>query len=269
MTAPFLFSTLIFVIFFMGWQGTLRDQEYETMHRLENRHWWFSAKKRFITVLLDEYFHPSGGRILDIGCGTGGMTEVFHRYGTVVALDRHPLACALFPRQHTPALVQGDANRLPFKKNSFHLVALLDVLYHRFIRDDEAVLLQVHELLVPGGFLLITDSAFEFLRSVHDQAVMARHRYRLKELKRKLVGCGFSVIRGSYLYCSLFPLVVLARLWGKIRSFRSPKEVRSDLREIPSGLNHLLTRLMDQEGRLLRRRNLPFGSSLIFLGRKG
>lgn len=248
--------------------GSLQDREYEIMHRLENRHWWFSAKKRFVTVFLDEYFTPRGGRILDIGCGTGGMTEVLGGYGQVVGLDRHPAACALYSRRHPLALVQGEARRLPFKKNSFHLITLLDVLYHRFIHNDEEVLTQVQELLCPGGFLLITDSAFEFLRSAHDQAVMARHRYTLKELKGKLIRCGFSLVRGSYLYCTVFPFVVLARLWGKRRLFRPPEGIRSDLKETAPWLNRLLIRILAKEGSLLRRRDLPFGSSIILLGRK-
>lgn len=238
------------------------------MHRLENHHWWFSAKKRFITILLDPYLTFREGRILDIGCGTGGITDVLLRYGKVIGLDRHPAACALFPRKSPLALIQGDANRLPFKENSFRLVALLDVLYHRFIRDDGEVLTQVHNILAPGGFLLITDSAFEFLRSGHDQAVMARHRYTLKELKDKMTARGFTILRGSYLYCSIFPLVVLARLLRKRPLSRRRQEERSDLKETVPWLNHFLTLLLAQEGKVLQRRDLPFGSSLILLGRK-
>ncbi len=124
----------------------------------------------------------------------------------------------------------------------------------------------VRELLVPGGLLLITDSAFEFLRSRHDRAVMARQRYTLKELGAKMAAQGFAVLKQSYLFFLVFPLVCLSRIWG--RSLRLGPEDRSDLQEIPKPLNAFLIFLTALEGRWIRRWPLPWGSSLLILGRK-
>ncbi|MEW6187519.1 MAG: class I SAM-dependent methyltransferase [Thermodesulfobacteriota bacterium] len=244
------------------------DPEYEIMQRLENHHWWFTAKKRFIKTLLDVYLKPGDGNILDIGCGTGGMIELLKHYGPVFGLDRHQAACAFFHRSHPFPLVKGDANRLPFKKGSFQLISLLDVLYHQYIIDDGKVLDQIHDLLTPAGFLLITDSAFEFLRGAHDRAVMARHRYTLKELKDKAVAHGFSVQRGSYLFCSIFPLVALSRLFSRLFLNFHLSTARSDLKETNLPMNAFLILLLGGEARLLRHLDLPIGSSLILLGKK-
>ena len=100
-------------------------------------------------------------------------------YGRVFGMDHHEAACEFSRRRNRFLLIKGDANHLPFKKETFHLITLFDVLYHQHIINDEDVLRQIHELLAPGGFLLITDSAYDFLKSTHDLAVMARHRYTL------------------------------------------------------------------------------------------
>lgn len=244
------------------------DQEYETMYQLENRHWWFLAKKRYIKTILDLYLKEKEYNILDIGCGTGGMMELLKEYGRVFGMDHHGAACE-FSRQRNPfPLIKGDANHLPFKKGTFHLITLLDVLYHQHILNDEEVLRQIHELLVPKGLLLITDSAFEFLKSTHDIAVMARHRYTLKELRAKLKTSHFSIQKSTYLYFIIFPVVALSRLMGKLTLLFSKPSIRSDLKETSPYLNKSLAAILCWEGKLLRLLAFPCGSSLLILGEK-
>jgi len=244
------------------------DQEYELMYRLENSHWWFLAKKRYIKTILDLYLKGRGNKILDIGCGTGGMMDLLKDYGSVFGLDHHEAACAFSHQRNQFPIIKGDANKLPFKKGTFHLIVLLDVLYHQHITDDGEVLRQVHELLAPKGFLLITDSAFAFLKSTHDLAVMARHRYTLRELTAKLVTTNFSIQKSTYLYFTLFPVVVLSRLLGKVSLMFSKPAIHSDLKETTPYLNKLLTAILGWEGRFLRVSTFPWGSSLLILGQK-
>jgi ubiquinone/menaquinone biosynthesis C-methylase UbiE len=259
----------------MPFQGILQEEsrkllkeEYALMYRLENRHWWFLAKRRFIKIVLDEFFEAKGEKILDIGCGTGGMMELLKRYGSVFGLDSHEEACALSCQRNSFPFLKGDANHLPFKRESFHLITLFDVLYHQFILDDQAVLAQTYDLLAPEGCLLITDSAFDSLKSTHDRAVMARHRYTLGELTGKMKKAGFSIIKKSYLYFSLFPLVVLTRGMGKLSTRSSGAEAHSDLKETNPAINRLLLAILGWEGWFLKRSALPWGSSLIILGQK-
>jgi len=244
------------------------DREYEIMYRLENSHWWFVAKKRYIKTILDLHLKDKGNNILDVGCGTGGMIDLLKNYGRVFGMDLHGAACEFSRQRNHFPLIKGDANKLPFKKGTFHLITLLDVLYHQHILDDEEVLEQIHQLLVPKGFILITDSAFELLRGAHDIAVMARHRYTLKELTDKLKGHHFSIERSTYLYFVIFPLVAISRLLGKLMLFFLKPNIRSDLKETNDYLNQFLVALLGWEGKLLKLVNFPFGSSLLILGKK-
>jgi SAM-dependent methyltransferase len=245
------------------------DREYEIMYRLENSHWWFVAKKKYVEIILDYHLKDKGGNILDVGCGTGGMIELFKKYGRVFGLDRHEAACEYSQQRHEFPLIKGDANKLPFKKGTFCLIALLDVLYHQHVLDDEEVLEQIHELLVPNGLVLITDSAFEFLKSTHDIAVMARHRYTLKELKAKLKRSHFLIQQSTYLYFFIFPVVVLSRLLGKLALLFFKPTIHSDLKKTNPYLNKVLAGLLSWEGNLLKYFSFPCGSSLLILGKKG
>jgi SAM-dependent methyltransferase len=245
------------------------DLEYEIMYRLENSHWWFVAKKRYIKIILDYHLKDKGGNILDVGCGTGGTIELLKNYGRVFGIDSHDAACEYSHQRNKFPLVKGDANRLPFKKGAFHLIVLLDVLYHQFILDDEEVLKQIYELLTPKGLILITDSAFEFLKSTHDRAVMARHRYTMKELKTKIVSSEFSIQQSTYLFFIIFPVIALSRLLGKLTLFFFKPTIHSDLKQTNPYLNKFLIVLLGWEGTLLRHFNFPWGSSLLILGKKG
>jgi ubiquinone/menaquinone biosynthesis C-methylase UbiE len=244
------------------------DREYEIMYRLENSHWWFAAKKRYIEIILDCHLKDRGGNILDVGCGTGGMIELFKKYGRVFGMDRHEAACEYSRQRNKFSLIKGDANKLPFKKGTFRLITMLDVLYHQHILEDEKVLEQIYGLLAPNGLILITDSAFEFLKSTHDIAVMARHRYTLKELKAKLKSSHYLIIKSTYLYFSIFPAVVMSRLVGKLTLFFLKPSIHSDLKKTNPFLNKFLTGLLNWEGSLLKHISFPWGSSLLILGKK-
>lgn len=244
------------------------ENEYEKMYRLEDTHWWFRAKRNYVKTVLDLFLEKKPLRILDLGCGTGRMMDLLQGYGSVFGLDFHQGACHFARRRNAFPLVRGDANRLPFKKNSFDLIGAFDLLYHQGITNDRYVLEQIYDLLTEGGTLIITDSAFQFLKSRHDLAVMARHRYTLGELTEKLQGQGFSIVKKTYLYFALFPLIAVSRLADKIVLALSRPEIRSDLKETPDSITRVLVSLLSWEGRLLKYLNLPLGSSLLILARR-
>lgn len=98
-----------------------------------------------------------GRRILDFGAGIGTVTGGLHRAGAdVVAIETAPQGRARivadvgipsFP--DLAALISsGTADR------PFDLVVMVEVIEH--LRDPRAVLAEIRELLVEGGWILIT-----------------------------------------------------------------------------------------------------------------
>jgi SAM-dependent methyltransferase len=100
-------------------------------------------------------------RLLDAGCGEGGLTRDYQ--GTarqVVGVDRY-----LTPIQSTVELARiadADIRTLPFAANSFNLITASWVLEH--LEQPQIVFSEFARVLQPGGHLLfITPNAWHYL----------------------------------------------------------------------------------------------------------
>ncbi len=52
------------------------------MTALEDRHWWFVARRRILSEALTRCIDlPASADILDAGCGTGGNLPMLARFG--------------------------------------------------------------------------------------------------------------------------------------------------------------------------------------------
>ncbi|MBF0142462.1 MAG: class I SAM-dependent methyltransferase [Magnetococcales bacterium] len=246
----------------------MESAEYRKMYQVEDRHWWFRGKRSLVAAFLSRYAPQVRGRrlrLLDIGCGTGKVLELLAESGEALGCDFSAESILFCRARGFRRLARASAERLPFRRESVDVVCLLDVLYHQGISDDRAVLRQVYDLLAPGGVLILTDSAFQFLYGPHDRAVHARQRYGRTELREKLEGAGFRVERLGFFNCILFPLAATVRLWQRF----FPGEVdQSSVTDVREGLNRLFFMLLRWEVSLIGRIDLPFGLSLCAVARK-
>jgi hypothetical protein len=79
---------------------------------------------------------------------------------------------------------------------------------------------------------------------------------------------GLQVVRISFLFASLFPLMLAVRMGQKVlRNFRRPQG-DSELEVPPAPVNMALTWLVSGEAALARRVPMPIGSSLMIVARK-
>jgi len=234
-------------------------QEYDLMYRLENTHWWFLAKRKFIATVFPKI---NKAKILDIGAGTGGTTKFLKTYGEVVGLEANPLARSLAQKRGLK-IVSGTAEKLPFIKETFDVVTIFDVLYHQHIESDIRVLKEASRVLKPQGYLVVTDCALPFLKSPHDEVMQARERYTKKELMGKIEKAGFRVEKASYVFFLVFPLTLFKRLLDRLT-----KSHGSNVSPVPKILNHLLLTICHLEACFLRIGTFPWGSSVILRARK-
>src|SRR5512136_3383143 len=164
------------------------------MYELEDSYWWFVGRRRMIQALLERGVPSAPGQlILDVGCGTGGNLEFLAHWGHGVGVDLSPLPLDFARRRELPRLAQASGLALPYADGVFDLVTAFDVLYHRWITDDERALGECFRVLRPGGWLLITDSALPALWSQHDEIYHARQRYTLGDIRGKLCQAGFTL----------------------------------------------------------------------------
>src|SRR5512140_2711482 len=118
----------------------------EVMHRLhdelDDRHWWFAARRRIVLQLLRQELAGAPERrprFLDIGCGAGSVLRELKPLGEAVGLDTEPSAVESARRRSGCEVRLGHLpDGVPFEAGSFDVVTLLDVLEH--IDDDAASL---------------------------------------------------------------------------------------------------------------------------------
>jgi len=95
-----------------------------------------------------------GGRILEIGCATGLMTENLAKRGQVYATDIS-MSYLKKVRTRVPGitLIRLDAHKLPFDDLFFNNVLMTDVLEHVLV--PSRALEEVHRVLRPEGKLIL------------------------------------------------------------------------------------------------------------------
>ncbi len=245
----------------------MREEEYERLFRLEDHHWWYRGTRHFLLGLLETYCpREASGRVLDVGCGTGGFTVALRKRFQpmeTVGLDICREALEMGRMRGLDGLCLASVEQIPFPDERFTLVTCLDVLYHKEVRDEERALEEMWRVLEPGGYLLLNLPAFQALRGRHDLAVHGARRYRKRGLLPKLQTKGFQVIRATYFNFLLFPLLAIYRI--ATRPLPGPA---SDLWTPPHLLNRGLELLLASEAKVALRMDLPWGSSLSVLARK-
>jgi len=243
------------------------EQLYESFLRLERSHWWFVARQR-ILLDLTRRFVPPGGRILDVGCGTGYYLEEARREFDAHGIDFSETAVRMCHDRGltsvTTRTIEEIAERSP---GSFDAVMFLDVVEH--MDDDVGALKTARQLLAPGGIAMVTVPAYMFMWSPHDDANRHRRRYIAKQLTAVLREAGFRIELATYFNTLLFPLALARRMAQRI--------VRQDdydeLAMPAPTVNHWLRRVFELETSVVRRAGprglLPFGLSIAAVGRAG
>lgn len=94
-------------------------------------------------------------RVLDLGCGRGGVVELFWRDVRVAAgLDPDPPSLIDHRTKGMP-VIRGVGERLPFVDEAFDLVVCVWVLEH--LREPKTVFDELARVLRPGGhFVFVT-----------------------------------------------------------------------------------------------------------------
>ena len=236
--------------------------EYTKMFKMEDKHFWFIGKRYFVDSILLKY-KSQIHNILDLGSGTGGMTKHMQKYGSVAGIENYDYAIKL-AKSKGLSIKKGDLNKFKVKDNSFDLVTIFDVLYHQNINNEGEIVRRSYKALKKGGLLLITDSALEILTSKHDVVTQGKRRYSLNQMRQIIENQNFKIIKASYIYFFIFPIVFLKRfVLDKIVGKDS-----SDVKPVSYFLNKLLLSIIKIESIFLEYTSFPIGSSVILLATK-
>jgi SAM-dependent methyltransferase len=241
----------------------LSAEYFDVMATFAERHWWYvSRRKLAVHAIASSHDRRRAGRALDIGCGTGEMLAELRDLGFgVVGSDLSDDALAR-ARRIAPVL-QSVAESLPYPDETVDCIASMDVVEH--LDDDVVALREYHRVLRPGGTLLLTVPAYQWLWSAHDDWACHRRRYTARQLRASVTAAGLTVERSTYYNSFLLPPAILLRRTPLKRFVKGTAEEVSYVR--PS-VNRMFGLLAAAERAVARRVGIPFGLSILLLARR-
>jgi SAM-dependent methyltransferase len=231
---------------------------YEQMAELDQRHWWYRARREVLAALIRrEVQPPANARVLEIGCGTGHNLAMLGEFGSVDALELDDEARAVAEQRLGKSVMSAPLPELAgVPERHYDLIGAFDVIEH--IDDDQAALASSAARLKPGGKLVVTVPAHQWMWSAHDVVNHHKRRYSKRALRALVQGSSLKLERSGYFNSLLFPLAVAERLSSKLRG-----KDDADLSLPPRLLNAALERVFALERHLVARLPLPPGLSLF------
>ena len=244
--------------------------EYANIAALEQEHWYYSGKRRFVQAWIRRVRPPQpGDTLLDCGAGTGLFAQEMERDCHVMVLDDHEEALRILrTRFRADQILSLAGDRVPLPDASIEYVTALDVLEH--VPDDRAVVQGFHRLLKPGGLAVVTVPASMALWSDWDVALHHFRRYDRVQLRALFPVGEWEIVHANYTNVLVYPAVWAVRKWRAWRGTekKAPANgvVRSEDRIPAAPVNALLRAQFVQLAQW--RVPFPFGVSLVLVARR-
>jgi ubiquinone/menaquinone biosynthesis C-methylase UbiE len=243
----------------------MQTDEYRKLAETEDRMWYFRALHRRLAHWLGRKLPPGRARVLDAGCGTGGLLRFLEtsagRDWELTGVDASPIACELARARTTAKICENSITALPFGADAIDGIVTGDVLYH--IADVALALREFVRCLKPGGVVVLNEPAYRWLWSYHDTAVESKHRFTRPELTALCRQAGLEVVFASYANLFALPLIVARR------KIFPPTQPTSDVKVYPAPVEAVFWTLARFEQFLMRcGLRLPAGSSVLVVAVK-
>ena len=231
---------------------------YQQMAELDDRHWWYRARRDVIADLIRrEARPPASAAILEIGCGTGHNLAMLGGFGHVDGLELDDEARALSEKRLGRSVMRSPLPELAEVADChYDLVGAFDVIEH--IDNDAAALVSIATKLKPGGKFVMTVPAHQWMWTAHDVVNHHKRRYSKRSLRALIDNSPMKLDKLGYFNSLLFPLAIAERASSKLRA-REDADVK-----LPSApLNATLEAVFRAERYLVGRLPLPPGLSLF------
>ena len=149
------------------------------------RGWYLNSRDRFLAQLAHDLItelSPGKPRVLDAGCGTGGLLRILQESGVnVVGLDSDEESLRWGKRQgRLSRILRADVGHLPFSDNTFDLSISSETLEH--VKDDAKALDEL--LRVSRRYVLVTVPTHSYLWTDSDEILLHFRRYSRNDLQQ-------------------------------------------------------------------------------------
>lgn len=196
------------------WQnvaGAYFGRDLEAMSAAENYHAW----------LIDRIRPWIGGRCVEVGAGTGNLTQSLAKenFSQLTAVEpsanMFSILCERFDKTSIRTRCSFFQDLVETDRSDLDTVLYLNVLEH--VEKDVEELRAVHQSLKPGGVVVVFVPALMFLYSNFDKKIGHFRRYHKEELVSRMRGAGFEIEYSRYMdILGVIPWWVTFRLLGKI-----------------------------------------------------
>jgi SAM-dependent methyltransferase len=237
------------------------ELEYELQtHRAEDRHWWYQGRRRVLERAIERLGLPTDARILDAGCGSGRNMVELARHGAVTGVELSPTSVRLARERDRGEVIEGSVLDMPFDEGSFDLTVSLDVIEH--LEDDVGSLRELRRVTKPGGALLVTVPAYQWLWSGHDEINHHHRRYNRRTLLAAAESAGWRQERSTHFNSLLLGVAILMRALERFKPSATKSSL--DLWVPPAPLNWALRQPLHLEASVIGRGgSIPAGLSLL------
>ncbi len=163
----------------------------------------FGRTRRLREMTIGLALLKPGEKILDVGCGTGGVTipakERIGQTGSAAGIDPSPEMIAVARRKAGKLGLEidfriGVIESLPYANESFDVVTSSLMMHHLPFEVQQKGLAEVFRVLKPGGRILIADAARPsnfLLKKLY--AMLAKHhglKFGVEDLPATLKSAG-------------------------------------------------------------------------------
>ena len=247
------------------------DEGFELTDKGGESSFWVRSRNRLFKRFVEDHLLTSGKtRFLEIGCGTGGFIQkIAENQNLKITGSEIYLKGLLLAKRKLPNVdfVQFDVTR-GVVGDEFDLIVAFDVVEH--IENDVAALSNINKMLCKGANLIVTVPQHMFLWSRLDEIVKHKRRYSRRELIRKLHESGFDVTYCTSFVFTLFPLMLVSRMFDKGRNQAQADGVALENRVKFSGvLNWIFDQFMRIDEAFIKMgMSLPFGGTLVVIAKK-
>jgi len=121
-------------------------------------HFTMYSEKRRLQVISRLLPKTGISRVMDVGCGNGGLSEILSNLGinvtaTDLGFDSIQRASSKIKKKNLKIpFVQGDIYRLPFDDKSFDAVVASEIIEH--LEKPYDAMIEITRVLRPGGYFI-------------------------------------------------------------------------------------------------------------------